>query len=139
MAMGGNPKFVGEAIGGAATFGLTVYANYYGSMLAFFHGAAICHAAGFPIETYIDQTYVSEATRRHLGEMIAKRSYDDVSVCPIEIDVAAYEQVAKLSEELGVNTAFPKMVTSYLDRAVAEGRGQQELAAIFELMVPENA
>ena len=135
-AMGGNPIFVGEAIGSAATFGLTIYANYYGSMLAFFHGAAICHAAGFPIETYIDQTHVSEATRRHLGEMIAKRSYDDISVCPIEIDVAAYEQVAKLSEELGVDAAYPRMVAGYLDRAIAEGRGQQELAAIFELMMP---
>jgi len=138
-AMGGNPIFLGEAVGGAATFGMTVYANYYGSMLAFIHGAAICHAAGFPIETYIDQAYVSESTRRHLGEMIAKRSYDDISVCSIEVDVAAYEQVTKLSEELGIDAAFPRTVASYLDRAIAKGHGQQELAAIFELMVPRNA
>ncbi len=137
--MGAIPEFVGEAIGGAATFGLTVYANYYGSMLAFIHGAAICHAAGFPIKTYIDQAYVSESTRRHLGEMIAKRSYDDISVCSIEVDVAAYEHVTKLSEELGIDAAFPRTVASYLDRAIAKGHGQQELAAIFELMVPRNA
>ncbi len=138
-SMGAIPKFVGEAIGGAATFGMTVYANYYGSMLAFFHGAAICHAAGFPIKTYIDQAYVSESTRRHLGEMIAKRSYDDISVCSIEVDVAAYEQVTNLSAELGVDAAFPRTVASYLDRAIAKGHGQQELASIFELMVPRNA
>ena len=138
-AMGGNPIFVGEVIGGAPTFDKTIYANYYGSMLAFFHGAAICHAAGFPIETYVDQAYVSESTRRHLGEMIAKRSYDDVSVCSIEVDVEAYGQVTKLSEELGIDAAFPRMVASYLDRAITEGRGKHELAAIFELMVPRNA
>ncbi len=115
---------------------MTIYANYYGSMLAFFHGAAICHAAGFPIKTYIDQAYVSESTRRHLGEMIAKRSYDDISVCSIEVDVAAYEQVTNLSAELGIDAAFPRTVASYLDRAIANGHGQQELAAIFELMVP---
>ncbi len=137
--MGAIPEFVGEAIGSAATFGMTVYANYYGSMLAFFHGAAICHAAGFPIKTYIDQAYVSESTRRHLGEMIAKRSYDDISVCSIEVDVAAYEQVTKLSAELGIDAAFPRTVASYLDRAIAKDHGQQELAAIFELMVPRNA
>ncbi len=134
--MGAIPEFVGEAIGGAATFDKTIYACYYGSMLAFFHGAAICHAAGFPIETYIDQAYITESTRRHLGGMIAKRSYDDVSVCSIEVDVAAYEQVTKLSEEFGIDAAFPRMVASYLDRAIAEGHGQQELAAIFELMLP---
>jgi 3-hydroxyisobutyrate dehydrogenase-like beta-hydroxyacid dehydrogenase len=138
-AMGGNPIFVGEAIGSAPTFDKTIYANYYGSMVAFFHGAAICHAAGFPIETYVDQAYVSESTRRHLGEMIVKRSYGDVSVASIELDVAAYEQVTKLSEELGIDAAFPRTVASYLDRAVAKGHGQQELAAIFELMVPRNA
>ena len=138
-AMGGKPIFLGEAIGGAATFGETVYANYYGSMLAFIHGAAICHAAGFPIETYIDQAYVSESTRRHLGEMIAKRSYDDISVCSIEVDVAAYEQVTKLSAELGIDAAFPRTVASYLDRAITEGHGQQELAAIFELMIEKGA
>jgi 3-hydroxyisobutyrate dehydrogenase-like beta-hydroxyacid dehydrogenase len=138
-AMGGNPIFVGEAIGSAPTFDKTIYANYYGSMVAFFHGAAICHAAGFPIETYVDQAYVSESTRRHLGEMIVKRSYGDISVAPIEVDAALYEQVATLSEELGIDAAFPRMVTSYLDRAIAKGHGQQELAAIFELMVPRNA
>jgi len=138
-AMGGNPIFVGEVIGGAPTFDKTIYANYYGSMLAFFHGAAICHAAGFPIETYVDQAYVSESTRRHLGEMIVKRSYGNVSVASIELDVAAYEQVTKLSEELGIDAAFPRTVASYLDRAIAKGHGQQELAAIFELMVPRNA
>ena len=137
--MGAIPEFVGEAIGGAATFGMTVYANYYGSMLAFFHGAAICHAAGFPIETYVDQAYIGESTRRHFGEMIAKRSYDDISIGVIELDAALYEQVAKLSEELGIDAAFPKMVTSYLDRAIAEGHGEHELAAIFELMVPRDA
>lgn len=138
--MNAIPKFVGDAIGGAPTFDKTVYAFYYGSMLAFFHGAAICHAAGFPIETYVDQAYnVGESTRRDFGEMIAKRSYDDISVAPIKLDAALYEQVAKLSENLGVDAAFPKMVTSYLDRAMAEGHGQHELAAIFELMVPRDA
>ena len=32
-----------------------------------------------------------------------KRSYGNVSVASIELDVAAYEQVTKLSEELGIN------------------------------------
>jgi 3-hydroxyisobutyrate dehydrogenase-like beta-hydroxyacid dehydrogenase len=136
--MNAIPTFVGEAIGGAPTFDKTVYACYYGSMLAIFHGAAICHAAGFPIETYIDQAYVDASTRRHFCEMIAKRSYDEISVGTIELDAALYEQVAKLSEDLGVDAAFPRMVTGYLDRAIAEGHGQHELAAIFELMVPRS-
>jgi hypothetical protein len=68
--------------------------------------------------------------------MIVKRSYGDVSVASIEVDVALYEQVTKLSEELGIDAAFPRTVAGYLDRAIAKGHGQQELAAIFELMLP---
>ena len=136
--LGGSPKFIGEAIGSAATFDKAIYACYYGSMVAFFHGAAICHAAGFPIEAYVDE-YAGESLRQYMGGLIAKRSYDDISIGQIEGDAALYKQIAKLSEELGVDTAVPTMVASYLDRAVAEGHGEHELAAIFELMVPVEA
>ncbi len=137
-AMGGNPILVGEAVGGAPTFDKTIHACHYGSMLAFFHGAAICHAAGFPIETYIDRVVNVEANRRRFGEMIAKRSYDSKGGS-IEGAVAAYEHVTELSEEHGIDAAFPRTVAGYMDRAIAEGRGQQELAAVFELMIEKGA
>ena len=76
-AMGGNPQLVGEAIGGAPTFDKAVFSSHYGSLLAFFHGAAICHAAGFPIEIYVEEAlsdFAEDATARRYGEMIADRS-----------------------------------------------------------------
>ncbi len=135
-SLGGKPQLVGEAIGGAPTFDKTIYAFHYGSMLAFFHGAAICHAAGFPIETYVEEiaSHGSE-TKIRFGEMMAKRSYDN-PVCALEVEAAAYNHVVRLSEELGIDAAFPRTVASYLDRAIAKGHGQQELAAIFEVMLP---
>jgi 3-hydroxyisobutyrate dehydrogenase-like beta-hydroxyacid dehydrogenase len=133
-AMGGKPRFVSEAIGGAATFDKSIYAEHYGSMLASFHGAAICHAAGFPLETYLELTVADgEPNKARFGEMLVKRSYDGGA---FDVDVAAYAHVTRLSEELGIDAAFPRTVASYLDRAVAEGRVQQQLAAIFELMLP---
>jgi hypothetical protein len=65
--------------------------------------------------------------------MLLKRSYDGGT---FDVDVAAYAHVTKLGEKLGIDAEFSKAVASYLDRAVAEGRGHQELAAIFELMLP---
>ena len=135
-AMGGKPRFVSEAIGGAPTFDKSIYAEHYGSMLAFFHGAAICHAAGFPLETYLELTVADgDRTRARFGEMLVKRSYDGGA---FDVDVAAYEHVTKLDEKLGIDAAFSKTVASYLDRALAEGRGHQELAALFELMLPKG-
>jgi len=47
--------------------------------------------------------------------------------------------LGNMGSALGVDTAVPTMVASYLDRAIAEGHGRQELAAIFELMVKKAA
>jgi hypothetical protein len=106
-------------------------------MLAFFHGAALCHAAGFPIKLYVEAIAShTPAQKIRFGEMIVKRSYN-VSDATIEVDAAAYEHVTKLSQEFGIDAAFPKTVAGYMDRAIAEGRGQQALAAVFELMIDQ--
>ncbi len=138
-AMGGDPKFVGEAIGGAPTFDKTIYAWHYGSMLAFFHGAAICRAAGFPLETYVDQVLNGgEATKWRYGERIAMRHYGD-PVSTIDVHAAAYAHVVNLSEELGIDVEFPQLVARTFELAIAEGHGQHELPAIFETLLTKSA
>ena len=136
-SLGGDPQLVGTAVGGAPTFDKTIYAFHYASMLAFFHGAAICHAAGFPVETYVKQV-ASDGPENKLrfGEMIAKRSYDNPS-CALEVEAAAYAHVVRLSEELGIDVAYPKMVASYFKRAIADGHGQHDLAATFEVLLKQ--
>jgi 3-hydroxyisobutyrate dehydrogenase-like beta-hydroxyacid dehydrogenase len=138
-SLGGKPQLVGETIGGAPTFDKTIYAFHYASMLAFFHGAAICHAAGFPIETYVEQVAShGPETKIRFGEMIAKRSYDN-PVCALEVEAAAYDHVVRLSEELGIDVAYPKMVAGYFKRAIADGHGQHDLAATFEVLMNPSA
>lgn len=133
--MGAVPEYVGEAIGSAPTFDKTIYAFHYAHMLAFFHGAAICHAAGFPIHLYVEQV-ASHGTlaKTRFGEMIEKRSYDNPS-CALEVEAEAYSHVVRLSEELGIDSAYPKMVMSYFERAIADGHGQHDLPATFEVML----
>jgi 3-hydroxyisobutyrate dehydrogenase-like beta-hydroxyacid dehydrogenase len=139
-AMGGDPRLVGEAIGGAPTFDKAIYANYYGSLLSFFHGAAICHAAGLPIELYVDEvaSRPTEASKRRYGEMLAARSYD-VTAVALDIDAAAYDHVVTLSEELGLDLALPRTAADCFKRAMADGHGQHELAAAFETLLKKNA
>lgn len=136
-AMGGNPKLVGEAIGGAPTFDKALYAWHYGSMLAFFHGAAICHEAEFPIEIYLEEIFnTGDTTLRRYGERIARRNYEDTD-CTLEVHAAAYEHVINLSRKLGVETAFPQLVADTFKRAIDEGHGQQDLPVVFEMLLPE--
>ncbi len=133
--MNATPEFVGETVGSAAIFDKTIYAYHYAHMLAFFHGAAMCHAAGLPVDTYVRQ--VAEhgvSSKRRFGEMIAKRSYDNPS-CAMEVEAQAYSHVVKLSEKLGVDSRFPKTVMGYFKQAIADGHGQHDLASTFEVLL----
>ncbi len=141
-ALGGSPRFLGEAIGGAPNFDKAILSCHYGSVLGFFHGAAICRAAGFPIEVFADLALgaVGENTRsvqRLYGEMIASGSYE-VTGSAMEVDGGAIAQVITVSEALGIDATFPKMVASYVERAIADGHGQEELPAMFEMLVNSN-
>jgi len=138
-SMGGDPRLISETVGSVAIFDKAFYLFHWGAMLAFFHGAAMCHAAGFPTLLYAEWMLgkVGENTKGALtryAEMIVKRSYKPES---LNVDVMAYEHVKKVSEELGVDTTFPKMVASHLHRV--EGHDRQSLAVIFEIMLENGA
>lgn len=138
-SLGASARLVGEAVGGAPSFDKAVYAYHYGSMLAFFQGAAICHAAGLALEAYNEEiASAGPAQKIHFGERIAERSYDNPG-CALEVEAAAYAHVVVLSEALGLDATYPKLVASYFERAIAEGRGQQELASVFEVMIAKAA
>ena len=142
-AMGGSPRFVSEVVGSVPTFDKTIHAFHYGSMMAFFHGAAMCHAAGFPIDVYANLVLgevgeITKAAQRRYGEMVAARSYDPAEVT-MEIDAAAYDHVVSLSDELGVDGKFPETVADCFARAIAGGCAQQELPAVFETLLKKSA
>jgi 3-hydroxyisobutyrate dehydrogenase-like beta-hydroxyacid dehydrogenase len=138
-ALGGNPQHVGDAVGRAVVFDKTIFAYHYGSMLAFLHGAALCHAAGFPVETYVREIAThGPAAKIRFGERIAKRCYDDPSSA-LEIDAAAYDHVVRLSEEFGIDRDLAGTVARYFDRGIAAGRGEQETAALFEVLLKPGA
>ena len=70
--------------------------------------------------------------------MIADRSYE-VTGGALEGDAAAYAHVVRLSEELGIDAAFPKTVAGYFERAIADAHGQQELPVMFEMLIKRSA
>ncbi len=137
-AMGGNPKLVGEAVGSALTFDKAIYAYSYGSTLGFLHGAAICHAAGLTLETYVEQVVgFGAGSKPRLGEMLVKQSYE-ASGATMEIEAAAYGHVVKLTDELGLDATFSTAVSELFERAMADGLGEQGIAAMFKVLIKKS-
>ncbi len=141
-ALGGNPKFVGEQPGTAPAFETARFSYTYGGFLAYFHGAAICHALDLPIQLYVDVITdalpARGATVRTFGEKMAKRNHEEPGAT-LDVHAGAYRHVVDLSEELAVDAALPKFMLDYFERGLASGYGQQELSVLFELMVHKDA
>ena len=53
-AMGAMPRHVGDRPGTSSCFGLAIYSTYYAHMTGLLHGAAICKAAGAPLEVFVE-------------------------------------------------------------------------------------
>ena len=65
--------------------------------------------------------------------MTEKRDYSTTEAT-LEIDASGYEYFVHLSQELDVEPAFHKMIESVLSRAIKQGRSDQAIPAIFEVL-----
>ena len=137
-AMGGNPKFAGESTDAVLALKQAMLSYSFGSWMAFFHGAALCEKAGFPIETYVETvigTFPMRTTAaRTFGQRMAARHYAN-SEAQLALYAEAFEPVVALSRELGVDTVVPKMVADFFARGIATGHAEDGLPSLFELMV----
>lgn len=50
--LSGNVTYLGEQIGSASAMDLATLSYIYGAVLGFFHGARICEAEGFRVDSY---------------------------------------------------------------------------------------
>ena len=141
-AMGGNPKFAGESTDAVLALKQAMLSYSFGSWLAFFHGAALCHKAGFPIETYAEtvvDTFPMRTTAVwNFGARIAARNYAD-SEAQLELYAEAYAPVVELSKTLEIDATVPEMVAGFFARAIADGHAGDGLPSLFELMIRKPA
>ena len=123
-------------MGGATSFDKTLYAFGYGSFMGYIHGAAMCHAMGIPLETYVEEMdrYPIMSMLRDAGDMIVKRNYPG-GEATLELEAAAYRHVVATSEALGIDTALAKLIEGFFARSMADGHGENALAAMFETML----
>jgi 3-hydroxyisobutyrate dehydrogenase-like beta-hydroxyacid dehydrogenase len=135
-AMGGIPQLVGEKPGMAMIYDKAVYAAYYAHCLGIFQGAAICEAAGIPLESYIENFtgYWDWSVEDALFlDMIKSRDYPQIDA-RMQIHAAAFAHVAPLSRKLGVDASLADVISNCFDRALERGLEDSELPALFEVL-----
>lgn len=137
LAAIGRSKYVGEKPGGAPAFEQAMFSFSFASWAAYFHGGALCRAAGIPLELYvetlIERLPSRQAAMQQFGRNMIERDYAKPDA-DIDTYAAAFAETVKLSEGLGVEADLPKLVQRYFERAIAAGHGKHGFPALIEVM-----
>jgi len=131
--------FVGEQAGMAPLAAMLAYARYYGLTFISMHTAAMAAAAGIPASKFLELTGGDEKWM-HLGKtmdnyvaMTEKRDYS-TNEAALDMDASGYDYFIRLSKELEIDPALHEMIYSALTSAINQGRGDQAIPAIFEVL-----
>ncbi|MBC8134615.1 MAG: NAD(P)-dependent oxidoreductase [Fibrella sp.] len=139
--LGGNLTYLGEQIGSASAMDVATLSCLYGALIGFFHGALICEAEGFSVDTY-GSIIASVAPSfgefmKHEGAVIQSGDYA-ISQSPLRISVGATERILQTAHATGISTAFPALASDILRRAADAGLGDEELAATIKVLRQQN-
>lgn len=137
--LAGGLVYLGAEPGAAATMDLATLSWVYGGMLGFLQGALIAQKEGVDVATY--GTLVRSispsfgAFFQHEGSVLQSGDFT-ISESPLRISVDATLRLLHTAEQAGLNSEFPALVSSFFQRAAAQGLGNQEVAALIKVMRP---
>ncbi|MEQ8662687.1 MAG: NAD(P)-binding domain-containing protein, partial [Gammaproteobacteria bacterium] len=134
---GGTCRYLGEDIGAAATLDCAVLDYYYGATLAMLHGAALTAAGSLPLTEYFflvkKLAPALAATADGAREMIAREIYAG-NACTLDVHVAMLRHIQRMSHDNELDTRLPDTLVQAYRKAIAAGYGEDEIAAVFEVL-----
>jgi len=135
--LAGTCRYLGEAVGAAATLDCAVLEYYYGATLAMLHGAALCESESLPLTEYFflakKLAPLLHATADGAREMIAREIYAG-NDCTLDVHVAAIRHIQRMSHDNEIDTRVPDTIMQTYRKAVAAGYADEEIAALFEVL-----
>lgn len=135
--LGGNVTYLGEQIGSASAMDLATLSYIYGAVLGFFHGARICEAEGFRVDSYgsivADIAPSFGEFLKHEGTVIQSGDYA-ISESPLKISAEATERLVQAAQTAQINAEFPTFAAGLFKRAMAAGYGNEEAAALIKVL-----
>ena len=142
-AMGGRPSLIGERPADTFAPGNAYYCFLFHALVGFVLGAAICHRGGVSAESYTHEIIEPLVKGRTLmgflggaAQAVAKRRYDENLQATLDAWNDGLGQIITDVEAIDIDTATLRSLKALLDRTATAGYGQQDIAAVFETLVP---
>lgn len=134
--MGGMPRLVGEQAGSALLFDKAIYSAYYAHIVGLLHGAAICDATGAPMDVYIEAMTEYWEWAEEDAVLLQRVKNRDYSLAEASLDIHAqgFDLIGPWCDRVGVDSKLPNLIAEFLNSGLAQGHGNNELAALFEVL-----
>jgi 3-hydroxyisobutyrate dehydrogenase-like beta-hydroxyacid dehydrogenase len=133
----GTPVFVGQSPGAASALDCATLTNSIMASIALIHGAALCESEGVEIEQLVSMVNARLPVRAELNREIAEKILTQRYDKP-QSSVGTWASVAKhfvhIAQENHLAHDVPQFVSQFLERAVAKGVGNQEIASLINII-----
>jgi 3-hydroxyisobutyrate dehydrogenase-like beta-hydroxyacid dehydrogenase len=133
----GTTVFVGQNPGAASALDCATLTSSILATLALIHGAALCESEGVEIEQLVSMVNARLPIRAELNSEIAEKirtqRYDKPQTS-LGTWAGVARHLAHISQENHLAHDVPRFVSQLLERAVAKGLGDQEIASLIKII-----
>ena len=139
----GTARYVGEDAGRPAVLDAALIAFFYGTLAGFLHGGILTRAEGIEFEQYMElarpffKGFVSEAVEE-TGQRILARDYGDAQSSMHTHFGGIDLLVVGSSREAEIDHKVMAAIRDSFARAIAAGRGDDDIAVLIEVARPET-
>jgi len=138
----GKAQYVGLDAGRPAAIDAALIAFFYSTLAGFLHGAILTQAEGVAIDQYLElarpffATFISDAVQE-TGERIVARNYADAE-SSMHTHLGGIDLlVVGSSREAEIDFAIMAAIRDSFARAIAAGRGDDDIACLIEVATTE--
>jgi len=130
--LGGDLRYLGENIGGAAALDMALLTHDLCCYLGVIHGANICESEGIGADRYAEMFAVGSIAREPV-EIIHADRYDDPGATLAVWD-GALQRIRTQAKDAGINSEVPDFISGFFKRGLAAGYGEEDIASIIKIM-----
>lgn len=130
--LAGRLRYLGPKIGAAAALDFALLTRELGSIAGTLHAANICNAEGIGADVLASMILKGDAGRA-AAKVIHTGSYAETGA-PIRTWAKAAATIRQHARDLGINDEVPAFILDLHERALAQGLGEEDIAAIVKVL-----
>jgi 3-hydroxyisobutyrate dehydrogenase-like beta-hydroxyacid dehydrogenase len=136
----GDPRYLGEDPGLAVLYNTALLDMMYTTLNGWLHATALVGSAGVRAQEFAELALGWFMPAVVDYTVLARQAPDlDAGIYPgtlntLEMNLNALDHITRTSQEQGIDSDHPRLMKEIAERAIADGHGDQNYLAVYELL-----